>query len=319
MVRSPGFGPGSTAWKADVLDQTRLRSHLMVLESSVINTLIKLQSSGVSPSTLKHVSYKLRFLAKYVNLNDTEAVNRFIAGMNTANSYKNTVVKAYAYYAKYNGLTWIKPKFRFERKVIKIPTEENVNSIIEGSSKKYAVVFTILKECGMMPYELSKVSLKDIDLEKGILNVQGFKGHASRSFKLKINTLARLKWYIHLYGDKPRLFPNAEWIERAWRTYRNRIAKQLQNPSLRDIRLYDLRHFFASMFYHKYRDVIMLMQMMGHKKLNTVLIYTKLLGYQNDEWTSATAKTVEEATKLIESGFEYVTTFESLMLFRKRK
>ena len=26
MVRPPGFGPGSTAWKADVLDQTRLRS-----------------------------------------------------------------------------------------------------------------------------------------------------------------------------------------------------------------------------------------------------------------------------------------------------
>jgi hypothetical protein len=26
VVRPPGFGPGSTAWKADVLDQTRLRS-----------------------------------------------------------------------------------------------------------------------------------------------------------------------------------------------------------------------------------------------------------------------------------------------------
>lgn len=27
VVRPPGFEPGSTAWKADVLDQTRLRSH----------------------------------------------------------------------------------------------------------------------------------------------------------------------------------------------------------------------------------------------------------------------------------------------------
>ena len=28
MVRSPGFEPGSSAWQADVLDQTRLRPHM---------------------------------------------------------------------------------------------------------------------------------------------------------------------------------------------------------------------------------------------------------------------------------------------------
>jgi integrase len=265
------------------------------------------------------VSYKLKFLAKQVNLNDSEAVNTFIASMNTANSYKNTVAKAYAYYVKYNGLMWSKPKFRYERKAIRIPTEETINTIIEGSSKKYSAIFTILKECGMMPYELSKVSLSDIDLERGILNVQGFKGHTSRSFKLKSETLAKLKWYVNHYGDSVKLFPDAEWIERAWRTYRNRVSKQLQNPSLRNIRLYDLRHFFASMFYHRYRDLIALMQMMGHKKLQTVMVYTQLLGYQSDDYTSSVAKDIQEAQKLVESGFEYVTTFDGLMLFRKRK
>ena len=28
LVRSPGFEPGSSAWQADVLDQTRLRPHI---------------------------------------------------------------------------------------------------------------------------------------------------------------------------------------------------------------------------------------------------------------------------------------------------
>ncbi len=28
MVRSPRFEPGSSAWQADVLDQTRLRPHI---------------------------------------------------------------------------------------------------------------------------------------------------------------------------------------------------------------------------------------------------------------------------------------------------
>ena len=33
MVRSPRFEPGSSAWQADVLDQTRLRPPLLKLES----------------------------------------------------------------------------------------------------------------------------------------------------------------------------------------------------------------------------------------------------------------------------------------------
>ena len=51
VVRPPGFGPGSTAWKADVLDQTRLRPPRLVLglnEGKVVSTLIKLRKSRES-------------------------------------------------------------------------------------------------------------------------------------------------------------------------------------------------------------------------------------------------------------------------------
>ncbi len=37
------------------------------------------------------------------------------------------------------------------------------------------------------------------------------------------------------------------------------------------------------------------------------------------EYTVKTAKTAEEARKLIENGFEYVTEMDGLKLFRKRK
>jgi len=44
-----------------------------------------------------------------------------------------------------------------------------------------------------------------------------------------------------------------------------------------------------------------------------------LLNLNDDEWTCAGATTVTEATKLIEAGFQYVTTIEGVQLFRKRK
>jgi len=60
---------------------------------------------------------------------------------------------------------------------------------------------------------------------------------------------------------------------------------------------------------------------MGHKKIETTLIYTQLLNlHEDDEWTCKAATNTKQATELIENGFEYITTTpDELMLFRKRK
>jgi len=302
-MRPPRFEPGSPAWEADVLDQARLRPLSTGLEPNILNLLINLKTRGLSENTLKDISAKLRFLGKHANLNNPLEVNKFISNIAASNAYEHNLIKVYGYYVRNNKLEWDRPKYRFERKPIKIPSEENVNLIIEKSSKMYAVIFTVLKETGAMPYELSKVSLSDIDLDKGLLSVQGFKGHASRTFKLRPNTVAKLKWYVAHYGNKAKLFPGSEYLSKAWRRNRNSVAKQ--NPILKSIHLYHLRHFFASTFYHRYRDPILLMQMMGHKDLQRVMTYVQLLANpSDDEWTCKTARTIDECKALIESGFE---------------
>jgi hypothetical protein len=60
---------------------------------------------------------------------------------------------------------------------------------------------------------------------------------------------------------------------------------------------------------------------MGHKKLETTLIYTQLLNLNDEEWTCKVATNVKDATDLIEAGFEYVTGEynDGGKLFRKRK
>ncbi len=51
----------------------------------------------------------------------------------------------------------------------------------------------------------------------------------------------------------------------------------------------------------------------------STMMYTHLVFFREDDFHSATAETVEEATKLVEAGFEYVCTYEDIKLFRKRK
>ena len=59
MVRAPRFEPGSSAWQADVLDQTRLRPHGARLRPKIINTLIKIRASGLREATARLGNYRL--------------------------------------------------------------------------------------------------------------------------------------------------------------------------------------------------------------------------------------------------------------------
>ncbi len=100
---------------------------------------------------------------------------------------------------------------------------------------------------------------------------------------------------------------------------RNGLAEKLHDPTIKRIRLYDLRHYFATTLYAKTRDILLVKNQMGHKKIETTLIYTQLLNLNDDEWTCKIAKNVNEATQLIEAGFEYVTEIDGARLFKKRK
>lgn len=118
-----------------------------------------------------------------------------------------------------------------------------------------------------------------------------------------------------------RLFKiSSEHIGETYRNLRNRLAHKLQIPEISQIRLYDFRHYYASMLYHKTKDLLLVKSCLGHKDLRQTLRYTQLLGTSEDEeFTVRCAKSVKEASELIESGFEYVTEMDGIKLFRKRK
>ncbi len=74
------------------------------------------------------------------------------------------------------------------------------------------------------------------------------------------------------------------------------------------------------MEYHKTKDILYVMKILGHKRIQNTLIYTQLVNFQGeDEYICKIASTIEEAKQLIEAGFEYVCDIEGAKLFRKRK
>ena len=73
------------------------------------------------------------------------------------------------------------------------------------------------------------------------------------------------------------------------------------------------------MLYHRTRDILYVEEQLGHRRLESTLIYTHLIDFKDEEYIVRVTKTVKEACQLNEAGFEYVTEMESVKLFRKRK
>jgi len=58
------------------------------------------------------------------------------------------------------------------------------------------------------------------------------------------------------------------------------------------------------MLYQKTKDILYVKEQLGHKRIETTLIYTHLIRFSDEEYVTAVAKTVESARKLIETGFQ---------------
>jgi len=280
---------------------------------------LKCKNSGLAESTLKSIASSFRTISKNADINKTEAVKTFIANLKLSNNSKQKHANNYNYYCKYNGLKWEKPYYRQERKIPLIPTTANINKIISASSKKYAVIFTILKETGLEGMELATMPRTQIDAERGIINATGCKGHNSRSFKLKPSTADLLRTYLTQHKDAYP-FPRSKIMGQMWREFRDRLATKLNDQQLKAIPLRNLRHHYATRLYAKTKDILLVKQQLGHKKLETTMFYTQLIHYnEEEEYTCKTAKDIKEASELIENGFQYITEIDGIKLFRKRK
>jgi integrase len=83
------------------------------------------------------------------------------------------------------------------------------------------------------------------------------------------------------------------------------------------------RHWKGTTEYHKTHDILHVKELLGHKQIRSTMVYINLEAAiftdKNDEFHVSIAESLEQACKLLEVGFEYVTDMDGKKLFRKRK
>ncbi len=136
---------------------------------------MKLKRDGLAEITLRGHSRRLRLLSEKCDLDNPDSVKNFIANLNRSTEYKLNLVNSYDHFAKFRSISWEKPKYRKTGNLKKVPLEQNVDFIIEHASFKKKVAFTMIKEYGLRPVELSKLTMKDLDLQQGLLYIKDCK------------------------------------------------------------------------------------------------------------------------------------------------
>jgi integrase len=285
--------------------------------------MLWMKNNAYEETTIKATAKRLRHLQRNCTLANPEVIKAFVANKKCGNAFKECLIEAYDIYMRSIGKTWNKPFYERYDKLPKIPLEEKLNLLIAKAEPRMALFLSMSKDLGSRPIELTWLKVADTNLQDGTISLIGAKHTIGRNGKLSKQTLEMLKAYITTKGLNlnDRIFPTtSENMSNLYRRLRNKLATKLQDPTIRQIRLYDFRHFKASMEYHKTKDLLHIKALLGHKDLRTTLRYTQLLALENDEYTCKATDNKNEASNLIENGFEYVTTTpEGYMLFRKRK
>jgi integrase len=165
--------------------------------------------------------------------------------------------------------------------------------------------------------EASRLQFKDFDFEKKTVRVVPEK--KSRARELRIGE--KLSAMVQLLFAKKQSFPTPAAARHYLENTRKMLAETNSNPRFNSVHLHTFRHFRATMLYGQTRDLLYVMKILGHRSINNTIRYTQLVDFKdNESFICKVARSAEEAVKLVESGFEFVSSFpEGTHLYKKRK
>ena len=245
-----------------------------------------------------------RLVGLNADLDTPESVETVLALSGWSKAYKKIIIGCYKAYCKWRKIFWDAPRIYVPQKIEKLPSEESVKILIAGLGKKTSTLCQVLYETGCRIGEACKLRWIDIDWKAQRININTpEKRGNSRSVDVSVKLLSMLKALKkrpdgYIFNPKPRSHDSG------FNQSRNRLAKKLQKPELKEIHFHTFRHLRATLeLYTKgkhHRDV---QYMLGHRSSQSTDRYTHYRPQAPTKWETKRVATREEEDQLIEENW----------------
>ncbi len=185
----------------------------------------------------------------------------------------------------------------------------------------------IIGETGLRPKEVTGtdgLQVNDIHKDTKTMVARSLKGCNPRPpMPLSDELLTALTNYItkhKLKGTDQLFIGDSETLSNHFYDHKKLLAKRLNDPTIEQTRLYDIRHYYITKKVRKLQNTEIVRQITGHKRLNTLQRYIHIAINQTGEWIIEQTNDRARAKELATQGFEYqLTTPDNYMQFRKPK
>jgi integron integrase len=211
-------------------------------------------------------------------------------------------------------------KFEFASRPSRLPVVMSVNEVqrvIAAMPPLFRLMAKLLYGCGLRLMECCRLRVKDIDWERGIINVRAGKGDKDRNVMLPKSVVAELKahlecnkarfdaagdWCVHLPGALLRKYPAYErdWIwqyvfpAKSFSTdptdgrlkmhhvHENSLQKSVQRAVqtvglTKRVTCHTFRHSFATHLLEDGVPIYDVQRLLGHSRVETTMIYNHVI------------------------------------------
>jgi site-specific recombinase XerD len=171
------------------------------------------------------------------------------------------------------------PFIREPRKLPVVLSPEEVARLLDAApGLKYKAALSVAYGAGLRVSEIISLKVTDIDSARMVIRVEQGKGRKDRYAMLSPHLLALLRAWWKVARPQVWLFPGRDPVQPLTTRQLNRACHAAARIAEIDKRVspHTLRHSFATHLLEQKIDIRVIQVLLGHKKLDTTALYTRV-------------------------------------------
>ena len=250
----------------------------------------------LSPKTqyqyIRHVKRFADFVGRSVDKATTEDVHRYqlwLASIGTTVPTVNVSATALRFFFKVTlkrrDLAEEVVSTREPRRLPVVLSPEEVGRLLASTTNiKHKAALSLTYATGLRSSEVVSLKLTDIDRDRMVIRVEQGKGKKDRYVILSPNLLELLREWWRMARKKGWMPPGQPWLFPGYRG-QHTSARQLHRivrlaagraGITKRVGVHTLRHCFATHLLEQKTDIRIIQVLLGHKKLDTTALYTRV-------------------------------------------